>query len=142
MRDVMINSRNAIARGLAAAIALSTLPIAALASTTDASGPNTSVVRGIVTNVPSATSFTVRDANGTVETVALHVGTVISPAWDSVQRGSYVTIDGFNRNGDLQANAIDTFERTGASSNAGVSQNSGNSAGAPQEANPITGMGQ
>jgi hypothetical protein len=108
----MLNLKKALTGALllpALALAAGTLPAAA--QTTDLPSyaqPGDTTIHGVVRSVDGKYTITVRDANGYVDNVTLHDGTVINPTGLSLAPGESVTIVGRPSGGTFVANEIDT----------------------------------
>jgi small nuclear ribonucleoprotein (snRNP)-like protein len=70
--------------------------------------PGDTTIRGVVRSVDGKYNITVRDANGYVDNVTLHDGTVINPTGLTLAPGESVTIEGQPSGGTFTANEIDT----------------------------------
>jgi len=91
------------------ALAATTLPAAAQTQPVPSyAQPGDTTIHGVVRSVDGKYNITVRDANGYVDNVTLHDGTVINPTGLTLAPGESVTIDGQPSGGTFVANEIDT----------------------------------
>jgi hypothetical protein len=65
-------------------------------------------IHGRIANFDGGYNLQVRDANGYIDNVELHDGTIINPTGLSLAPGMVVSIDGFNSGSFFDANEIDT----------------------------------
>ncbi len=65
-------------------------------------------IHGRIANFDGGYNLQVRDANGYVDNVQLHDGTIINPTGLTLAPGMVVSIDGFNSGSFFDANEIDT----------------------------------
>jgi len=91
------------------ALAATTLPAAAQTQPVPSyAQPGDTTIRGTIRSVDGKYTITVRDANGYVDNVTLHDGTIINPTGLTLAPGESVTIDGQPNGGTFVANEIDT----------------------------------
>jgi hypothetical protein len=69
---------------------------------------NDQSIRGRIQSIDGMYHLTVLDDRGTVDSVALHQGTIINPTGLSLATGMSVTITGYNGGSSFDANEIDT----------------------------------
>ncbi|HXP92952.1 MAG TPA: hypothetical protein VN905_05740 [Candidatus Binatia bacterium] len=65
-------------------------------------------IRGTVASINSTFNISVDDANGGIDNVELHQGTIINPTGLTLEPGMPVTIVGYGDGGQFDANEIDT----------------------------------
>lgn len=91
------------------ALAATSLPAAAQTQPVPSyAQPGDTTIHGVVRSVDGKYTITVRDANGYVDNVTLHDGTVINPTGLTLAPGESVTIAGQANGGTFMANEIDT----------------------------------